>query len=439
MKGFYDPGLVSLSIAIAIIASYTALDLAGRVSAPGSSVRKSWVWLVAGAVAMGTGIWSMHFIGMLAFHLPVPVAYDPGITLFSLLIAISVSGVALWILRSPMLGARNLTVGAALMGIGISSMHYVGMIAMQMSPPIRYDAALFVASVFVAIAASFAALWIAFQLRRKRSGLAIVAKLGSAGVMGLAITGMHYIGMAAANFAPGSVCLVAMEGGIDNASLAISVGAIAMLLLSTTLIVSALDAHIAATSARLAQSLLTANEQLRNIALFDSLTALPNRLLLEDRMQQAQVHAERTGRTFALLFVDLDKFKAVNDTYGHPTGDALLQAAANRLTGVLRKGDTVARVGGDEFLILLHELAKPSDAAVIGEKVLAELGNPFKLLGLELSISGSIGISVYPRDGVDIPTLVANADSAMYKVKQEGRNGYRFFIPNAAPSASGVR
>lgn len=437
MEGFYDPGLVALSIAVAILASYTALDLAGRVSASASSIRKSWIWLIGGAVAMGTGIWSMHFIGMLAFQLPMPVAYDLPVTLLSMLVAIVVSGVALWILRSPLLGARNLTVGATLMGVGISTMHYVGMIAMRMSPSIRYDAALFVLSVLIAIVASLAALWIAFQLRKKYSRIAILAKLGSAGVMGLAISGMHYTGMAAAYFAPGSVCLAATHGGIDNTALAISIGAVTLLILSATLIVSALDAHMAAASARLAQSLQTANEQLRTIALHDNLTSLPNRMLLEDRMQQALLHAERTGRPFALLFVDLDRFKQVNDTYGHPMGDALLQAVAGRLTGSLRKGDTVARIG-DEFLILLYELGRPADAAVIGDKVLAELAVPFGVLGQKLQISCSIGISVYPHDGKDIATLVANADAAMYKVKQEGRNGYRFFMPGSVPSPGGI-
>jgi diguanylate cyclase len=438
MIGFYDPGLVALSIALAIIASYTALDLAGRVSANAASVRKSWIWLVAGALSMGTGIWSMHFIGMLAFHLPVPVAYDLPITLLSMLIAVVVSGIALLVLRRPMLGTRNLTIGATLMGIGISAMHYTGMIAMQMSPPIRYDAALFVLSVLIAIVASLAALWIAFQLRKRYSRLAILAKLGSAGVMGLAITGMHYTGMAAAKFAPESVCLAAVNGGIDATELAISVGAISMLILSITLVVSALDAHFAAANAKLALSLQAANAQLRNIALFDNLTALPNRLLLEDRMQQALVHAERSGKSFALLFVDLDRFKHVNDSYGHPVGDALLQAVARRLTGSLRKGDTVARIGGDEFLVLLEELASPDAAALIGSKILAELALPLRIQGHELEISCSIGISIHPQDGRDIATLVANADTAMYRAKQDGRNAYRFFVPEPVTGASGT-
>lgn len=436
MNGFYDPGLVALSVALAIIASYTALDLAGRVSAGASTIRKSWIWLVAGAMSMGTGIWSMHFIGMLAFHLPVPVAYDLPITLSSMLIAVVVSGLALLILRRPMLGTRNLTLGATFIGIGISAMHYTGMIAMQMSPPIRYDAPLFVLSVLIAIVAALAALWIAFQLRRKYSRLAILAKLGSAGVMGLAITGMHYTGMAAAEFAPGSICLAAVNGGIDNTSLAISVGVISMFILSITLIVSALDAHFAAANAKLALSLQATNEQLRNIALFDNLTSLPNRLLLDDRMRQALVHSERSGKSFALLFVDLDRFKQVNDSHGHPVGDALLQGVARRLTGSLRKGDTVARIGGDEFLVLLEELANPQAAALIGGKILAELALPLRIQGHDLEISCSIGISIYPQDGSDIPTLVANADTAMYRAKQEGRNGYRFFVPEPVARTS---
>lgn len=254
MDGYYDPGLVALSLAVAIIASYTALDLAGRVADATSSRRRSRAWLGAGAVSMGAGIWSMHFIGMLAFHLPIPVAYDLPITLLSLIIAIVVSAIALFVLRRPRLETAHLAFGALLMGVGISAMHYTGMFAMRMSPPIRYDPPLFVASVGIAMAASLAALWIAFQLRTQHSRLAILAKLGSAVVMGLAITGMHYTGMAAAQFAPDSVCLAAAAGGIDNDVLAIAIAATTAALLGLTLIVSALDASFAANNARLARS-----------------------------------------------------------------------------------------------------------------------------------------------------------------------------------------
>ena len=255
MVGYYDLKLVALSIAVAMIASYTALDLAGCVSSSTASPRKSWTWLVAGAFSMGSGIWSMHFIGMLAFHLPVPIAYSLPISLLSMVLAIVVSAIALLILRRSGLALRDLILGAVLMGIGITSMHYTGMMAMQMRPPIRYDPLLFAASVLIAIVASLAALLIASFLRHMRSRLVLLAKLASAGVMGLAIAGMHYTGMAAAHFASGSVCLGATSGRIDNTGLAVTIALCTIAILGLTLIVSALDAHFAVSNARLADSL----------------------------------------------------------------------------------------------------------------------------------------------------------------------------------------
>jgi NO-binding membrane sensor protein with MHYT domain/signal transduction histidine kinase len=249
MDGHYDLSFVALSIAIAAIASYTALDVSGRVSAGGSSRFTSWAWLTVGAISMGIGIWAMHFIGMLAFHLPIPVAFAPTITLLSLIVAIVVSAIALFILRRPELGTRSLTIGAIVMGLGISAMHYTGMFAMRMSPPIRYDPLLFAVSVMIAIAASFAALWLAFQLRAKRSRLAIVSRLASAAVMGVAIAGMHYTGMAAARFAPDSICFATAAGDINSASLAIIIGGVAAAIMSLTLIISAVEAHFAVEAA----------------------------------------------------------------------------------------------------------------------------------------------------------------------------------------------
>jgi GGDEF domain-containing protein len=134
------------------------------------------------------------------------------------------------------------------------------------------------------------------------------------------------------------------------------VGAATLLVLFGTLVISSLDAHSAASTARLAESLHVANEKLRSVALYDSLTNLPNRVLLQDRLEQAQYRASRSGKMFALMFVDLDRFKPVNDSFGHRVGDLLLKQVAARLLSGLRKEDTAARTGGDEFVILLHEL-----------------------------------------------------------------------------------
>jgi NO-binding membrane sensor protein with MHYT domain len=294
MTGVYDLQLVALSVIVAIIASYTALELAGRVS--NKQGRSSWAWLAGGAVSMGTGIWSMHFIGMLAFHLPVAVAYDAAVTMLSMAIAILVSGFALFVMRRPALSWQTIAAGATLMGTGISAMHYTGMHAMRMSPPIEYHPPVFVASVIIAILASLAALWIAFQLRHKQPGVAFLAKVGSAIIMGLAITGMHYTGMAAAQFAPDSICLAFdSTGGMKTSTLALTIGIATIGILAVTLVISALDAHFHAHTARLANTLQAANDQLRNLALYDTLTGLPNRMLLDDRMAQAASRAHRHG------------------------------------------------------------------------------------------------------------------------------------------------
>jgi diguanylate cyclase len=425
MTGVYDLKLVALSVIVAIIASCTALELAGRVST--GRGRSTWLWLVGGAVSMGIGIWSMHFIGMLAFQLPIPMAYDFPITMWSMVIAIGVSGIALLVVKRPALTRENITVGATLMGVGICAMHYTGMFAMQMSPPIRYDPVLFVTSVIIAITASLAALWIAFKLRQEYSLTGILAKLGSAVVMGFAIAGMHYTGMAAAQFAPDSICLaVDSAAAMDNATLAVIIGITTVSIMLVTLGISALDAHFASRTARLADSLQSANEQLRNVALYDSLTGLPNRYLLRDRLDQAVSRAERNAKPFALMFADLDRFKPVNDTFGHRVGDRLLVEVAQRLADCVRRDDTVARTGGDEFVVVLSQIGNAGDAERIAIKILETLSQPFQIEHHDLSISCSIGISIYPNHGRDVEGLIVHADAAMYRAKRDGRNKFQF-------------
>src|ERR1700722_18200068 len=194
MTGVYSPALIALSYVIAVLASYVALDLASRLIA--ASQRTAKYWLIGGACAMGTGIWSMHFIGMLALHLPIPMAFDLPITAASLLIAVIISGFALHTVTRPTLTRTALAMAAAIMGIGIAGMHYAGMAAMQIYPGIRYDLPIVGASVLIAMCASGAALWLAFTLRSATVTTVIWKRIGSAGVMGAAIVGMHFSGMA---------------------------------------------------------------------------------------------------------------------------------------------------------------------------------------------------------------------------------------------------
>jgi two-component system, NtrC family, sensor kinase len=240
MHGTYNLWLVSLSLIIATLAAYTVLDLAGFISVLEKPMLRQ-VWLGGGATAMGTGIWSMHFVGMLAFSLPISLGYDLQITAASLVIAILTSYFALNLVTRAKLARFRLVAGGVLMGLGIAGMHYTGMAAMRMQPGIDYDAALFVASLAIAIAASTVALWIAHALSSPGQQHVIVKRAATAGIMGIAITGMHYTGMAAANFLSGTRCGAA--SGIDAPWLATTITVFTLAILVVTLMVSRFDAR----------------------------------------------------------------------------------------------------------------------------------------------------------------------------------------------------
>ncbi|MGH8298806.1 MAG: MHYT domain-containing protein [Steroidobacteraceae bacterium] len=260
MHATYNPWLVALSVVVAILVSYTALRLAGRVG--GAERRAARLWLLGGAVSMGVGIWSMHFIGMLAFSVPIQLRYNVLTTLASLIIAIFTSGFALSISSHRDLSLPRLATGSILMGAGICAMHYTGMAAIQIMPVIRYNPLLVAASIAIAVTASFVALWLFFRLRSGQSTLMRLARGGAAVVMGFAIAGMHYTAMAAAMLAPGSYCY----GGaaVANSWLAVMIGMIAMGVLAITLITTVYDAHLESRARRDAVRLAELNASLQH-------------------------------------------------------------------------------------------------------------------------------------------------------------------------------
>src|ERR1700686_2427019 len=255
--GSYNYTLVVLSVLIAIFASYAALDLAGRVTAAGGWTRA--VWLLCGAGAMGTGIWSMHYMGMLAFILPIPVAYHWPTVLLSLLAAILASVIALYVVSRKKMGASRAVAGSALMGAGIASMHYIGMAAMRLPATCQFNSFLVVLSVVFAVLISLAALWITFHFRDEKTGSGW-EKLAGAVLMGTAIPVMHYTGMAAASFTPSGTPADLSDAVSISTLGTIGIAAVTWIVLGLALLTSWLDRRFAAQTLELQEEKLQRGE-----------------------------------------------------------------------------------------------------------------------------------------------------------------------------------
>jgi PAS domain S-box-containing protein len=239
MLGTYDSPLVTLSIVIAILASYTALALAARVTVARDGARRAW--LLGGSITMGTGIWSMHFVAMLAFQLPVPIAYDVPLVALSLLAGIAASGFALVVASRATLNALQLTAGALVMGGGIATMHYTGMAAMRMPAHLHYDLWLVALSGLIAVSASAVALWIFRQLRHDQGDKRWWLRVGASMLLGFAITGLHYTAMTAAHFASVTTAFAPTGLVIASSGVATSVIVATLLILVLTLLGSIVD------------------------------------------------------------------------------------------------------------------------------------------------------------------------------------------------------
>jgi diguanylate cyclase (GGDEF)-like protein len=416
----WDSVLICVSLIVAFIASFTALDTAGRVA-----VSRGWsarFWLLVGGIAMGIGVWAMHFIGMLAMMMPMMMRYDTRLTILSLLVAILASVLAFGQTVGGLhLTRQRLLRGTLILGAGVVVMHYLGMYALLIEPQPEWNALLVALSVLIAFAASGLALWLAFHLRQGDHHLMLMRGLASL-VMGIAIAGMHYVGMAAAEFSHSSMM---QPHGVSNAGLAVWVTLITLTILGVTLLSSMLDAQLRA--ARLATRLNRANQELRQLAMHDNLTTLPNRVMLEQQLDLAIKQAMLNEHRFAVIYMDLDGFKAVNDTWGHHVGDRLLVAVAERLRSQLSNTMLLVRLGGDEFVLMAE--CDISAARQLAQKLVKVISSPFELDRYVLHVSLSAGIAIFPLHGRNRQELLFNADAAMYHTKHSGRNGWCLFEP----------
>ncbi|HCM9129785.1 TPA: EAL domain-containing protein [Enterobacter asburiae] len=428
----WDPVLIAISYLVAFIASFVALDSAGKI--PLSSRRAALFWRIAGGVTLGIGIWSMHFIGMLSMQMPMMMSYDLWLTLASLGVAVVASATALNIaVAGKKLSIFRLLFATAILSAGVVSMHYIGMAALMLDGSIIWDSRLVGLSVVIAVVASGTALWLAFRLRDKHKGV-FIDRIIAAFVMAAAICAMHYIGMSAAQFQEMAHTL---PGGIGELGLSIWVSVTTLCLLGVMLIISLIDSH--RRTSRLTDNLHQLNRQLELQARFDALTGLANRHQMDLRMQDCLRSALLSKKPFAVIFLNVDHFKRVNDTWGHSVGDELLIAVAQRITARLTREMTLARLGGDAFILLVPECDDDRLNALV-TALLEDVRRPLSVCGHTLSTTISAGVSLYPQDGETLHELKLKADAALHRVKEEGRNGwaiYRAEMSTAIPAKPG--
>lgn len=521
----HDPRLVALAALICAVACATVVAMLTRAMKTAGIGRAAWA--AAAAFSFGSGVWALHFIAMLAFQTRMPVAYDVSWTVFSILVAIigTLPGFALFLVspRHPL----PALIGGAIVGLGITAMHFTGMMAMRLGAVVMFQRPYVIAAIIVGTVSGALALFVAGRWQT------IAGRLVGGLLLAFAIIAMHFTGMTAVVLLPVLGPGVAPGDAVFTpALLAVAVAAVSTLVLLAGLAFAVIDARMErrdlAEAWRLRQiadsafeglmihrdglildvnaaftemvglpmariigrSILDfaatqeaehvndrlasgrndleecafraadgtvlpvevlardieyggkpakvvalrdiserkkAAEQLRYLAHHDPLTGLANRSLLRERIAAAVTRAAKSGETLALLSLDLDRFKAVNDLHGHPAGDQVLVRVAARLRAAARGAEIIARLGGDEFVILLS--VEATRATEIAQRVITSLTEPFEIGAQFAQINTSIGITLYPQHGANADELLKNADTALYSAKRAGRGTQRLFDP----------
>ncbi|AMQ86000.1 putative bifunctional diguanylate cyclase/phosphodiesterase [Pseudomonas glycinae] len=437
----HNPLLVLVAYLVACAASFATLDMAERVAhaeEPGS--QRIWRWI--GATCLAGGIWAMHFISMLAFQAPIGIQYNLPVTLFSLVIALLASWLAMHTLSTPQPSLLQYLKTAIVIGLGIAGMHYVGMAAIESAASAYYDPTLFLASIVIAIGASFAALWVAGYLR-EGSGLHIqMLKYVAALILGAGILSMHFTGMAALQLVLPEGQLPTLASQTSHLQLGLTVALITLLILGSAISAALADKKLQNKEhdLRRVNALLSQLDQarmsLQHVANYDALTNLINRRGFNQIFAEKLSQKTSEGGMLAVMFLDIDHFKRINDSLGHDAGDELLKVIAQHIKGSVRSHeDVVARFGGDEFCILIG-LRDREEARNLAQRIMLKMKEPIELAGRRMVMTTSIGISLFPEDGSTCDELLKHADLALYQSKGAGRNGVHFFDSNLKNRAS---
>lgn len=398
--------LVALAAFVCVSGTLITFGLYSRARTRSGPQMIGWTFLTA--VAGGASIWCTHFIGMLAYEVTAPVSFDAYLTMASLVIAIAGCGLGFGLAASD----RRITaypVCGAIIGLSIASMHYTGMAAYHVAGYVEWSP-LYIA-VSIGIAAVLGALALDEESRRPRAYSRIFAVV----MFVFAIVGLHFTGMTGVTVTPMSG-VPAIDNKAAFSAIAMAVAGVGMIIIGTGLASYLIDKNSSQESM----------EKLRRMALNDDLTGLPNRAhftnYLAMEIQRAKDHDQR----LAIVGIDLDRFKEVNDHHGHEAGDRVLASIGGALGCILKPGEFVARVGGDEFSAV-KRYCTIQEVHEFAARIQSVLNTSLVLADLRVVTGGSVGISLYPDDGSDAERLVTSADLAMYRAKQDGERSICFY------------
>ncbi len=418
----YDYAIVAGSALAAVITCYIAISCEQMIYSNKSAFAQKALLVMSGMI-FGFAIWLMHFVGMLACHLPEGYSFASTLTFFSYIIAMMASIFAVWLTTRETLPLARLVLGSFLMGMGISGMHYTGMMGLTVPGYVlHYNLLLVIFSVSIAICGSGLAFWLMFKYKQSVINK-FLYKLSAATMIALSIVGMHYTGMAAASFHSVPETFESLSYIPDEQGLMLFVVIfVTCLVLVATFAVAVLELRLEQRN----QELLIMNKELESLALQDNLTKLPNRLFLIEYANSLFALQRHSRSKIAFIYIDIDRFKAVNDAFGHHIGDELLVKLAHRLHALLEPNQKLIRIGGDEFLLVLENFSADRIEKV-ADAVLQRVQESFTVSSKEINISASLGVVYFPDHGTNLHDLLINADAAMLMSKQQGRNTYSVF------------
>jgi len=420
------PGVLMLllSLAVATLASYVALDLARRVRV--IRTRSGGLWLVSAAVALSLGIWASQVLGIAAEPLGFPLGYDGLDSLTAWAVALAVALVGLGAVSGKIATHVRVGLGAFALGSGVVAAHVLSFNALGLRPGVDWQLGTLVAAVSGACGGCMMALGAFFRGGDRSKPPTVPWQTTGAVVLGATLVGSQQLVAGAAGLGAQVASQYADRTASSTLALFASVGLIPLLVVG--LILSVLEA-------RLRRSLRRAESELQRRSFRDGLTRLPNRLMFEGTLAQACQQADAAGERMAMLFIDLDGFKPVNESLGHHMGDLMLREIAARLKRFARPDDRVAHLGGDEFLMLIRGNPSEEDAATFAERMQGQIGEPCRMNGREAAVSSSVGIAMYPEHGT-MQDLIAHAEAAMRAAKSGGGASHCFF---EARMVSGAR